>query len=362
MIKFLQGDIFNSNAQTLVATVNCVGIMGKGLAKDFKDRFPEMYKEYVKACKRGELRQGRFFIYDELDKKILCFPTKDNWKGPSKYEFIEEGLKNLRQDYMKLGITSIAIPPLGSGLGGLDWKKVKNLIVQYLEGLPIDIEIYEPLIGVDRVVSRNQFKNIAKVKLSPSVVYTGEIIRVARNMFPKDVLIGRLLLQKLAFFAQMAGLPIKLSFVKYNLGPFDYRLKFNVDALEGLYVRDLSPSIQRSNLVMLDEQAWLEAIKGLGIDLEYARDKILKAVDFLRTRNLRDAELLSSVLLAWVSLVSSGQTGSFEEVVEYINDWKFEKFTKEEIQQAIHQLADAGWMSPAPTNDPQENSAELISV
>src|SRR3989338_8817293 len=145
MIKFIQGDIFESKSQTLVATVNCVGVMGKGLAKEFKERFPEMFKEYARVCKRGELQQGKLFVYDELEKKVVCFPTKDNWKGPSKYEFIEAGLKTLHENYKAWGITSIAIPPLGSGLGGLDWKKVKELIIRYLQDLPVDIEIYEPL-------------------------------------------------------------------------------------------------------------------------------------------------------------------------------------------------------------------------
>jgi len=346
MMKFIQGDIFESKAQTLVATVNCVGVMGKGLAKEFKDRFPEMFKEYVRVCKRGELRQGVLFIHDELDKKILCFPTKDNWKGPSKYEFIEAGLKNLQENYSKWGIASIAIPPLGSGLGGLDWKKVKDLIIKYMKDLPIEIEVYEPLVSADRIVRENQFKYSTKISLTPDTIYTGEIIRLARNHYPADMPIGRLLIQKIAFFSQMAGLPIKLNFEKYYYGPFDFKFRFNVDKLDGLYIRDLSPSFQRSNLVMLDEQKWLQVLEESGLDLTDARDKIQRAIDFLKQFSVPQTELMASTLWAWIHLVASGQPGSGDEVVRYIKEWKFEKFTELQILEAMDKLAAAGWLSP----------------
>ncbi|MCI0558816.1 MAG: macro domain-containing protein, partial [Nitrososphaera sp.] len=256
MIKFVQGDIFQSKAETLIATVNCVGIMGKGLAKEFRLRYPEMYREYVKICKKGELRKGRLFHFKDLHSAILCFPTKDNWKGPSKYEFVEEGLKALVANYEKWQISSLAIPPLGCGLGGLDWDRVKSLIKKYLSHLPIEIEVYEPLVGAERIPSRNPFRKRGRIKLTPSLVYTGEIIRIARKAFPSDMPIGRLLLQKIAFFAQMAGLPIKLEFTEFEFGPYDRTLKYNVDRLEGLFVRDASPSLGKSDLRMLDEEEW----------------------------------------------------------------------------------------------------------
>lgn len=348
MINFKHGDIFKAEAQTLVATVNCVGIMGKGLAKEFKLRFPEMFKEYVKACNRGELRKGNLFLYKNLHTNILCFPTKDNWKGPSKYEFIEEGLKTLRKNYKKWGITSsIAIPPLGCGLGGLDWQKVKSLIIKYLEELPINIEVYEPLETGDRVLRKNPFRKIDKVKLTPASVYTGEMIRIARKSFPPEILIGRLLLQKIAFFSQLAGLPIKLKFEKYKLGPFDYKLKFNVDRLEGLYVRDESPNLNRSSLKIIDEAEWLKAIKKLDLNLEDARKRIKKAIDFLKKYSLKDIELFASVCLAWTSIVSGGKTGTEQDLLAFINEWKYKKFSREEIITTLNKLTEEGWLNPS---------------
>lgn len=362
MISFKSGDIFKSKSQTLVATVNCVGIMGKGLAKEFKQRFPEMFKEYAKACARGELKKGKLFLYDYLDVKILCFPTKDNWKGPSKYEFIEEGLITLRQHYHEWGITSIAVPPLGSGLGGLKWEKVRELIVKYLEDLPIDIEVYEPLQDRDRIIRNNPFRNKDKIHITPASVFTGEIIRIARKEFPATIKIGRLLLQKLAFFSQMAGLPIKLHFGKYKLGPFDYNLKFNVDRLEGLFVRDASPTIQRSDLVMLNEEEWIELIEetNLGIDLEDARKRIYTAVNFLKGFSLSEIELLSTVYLAWSSVVANGLEGKDEELIDFIHKWKLDKFSVSAIKAAVRILDDGGWVAPKDITSEKEKCSEEI--
>lgn len=365
MIKFTQGDIFQSKAQTVTATVNCVGIMGKGLAKEFRQRFPDMYKEYAKICRKGELKKGSFYLYKNLHVQILCFPTKDNWKGPSKYEFIEEGLKTLKRDYKKLGIDSLAIPPLGCGIGGLEWSKVKELIIKYLSDLPIDIEVYEPLEIGDRIVRKNPFRNTEKVKITESTVYTGEIIRIAREEFSPATLIGRLLVQKIAFFSQIAGLPIKLKFKKYQLGPFDYNLNFNIDKLEGIYIRDKSPTLARSDLVMLEEDKWLKEINKLNnklnLDIENAKERIKRAVDFLKQYSLKETELLASVILAWASLVSSGQAGLEEEVIQYIRDWKYSKFSDDEIKKALKELTEKGWLNPPKPTDDEVNSSEKLS-
>ncbi len=362
MIKFIKGDIFRSKVQTLVATVNCVGIMGKGLAKEFRYRFPEMYKEYAKACKRGELSKGHLYLYKDLHLQILCFPTKDNWKGPSKYEFIEEGLTSLVNNYKKWNITSIAIPPLGCGMGGLDWNKVKKLIIEHLSNLPIDIELYEPLETGDRIPRKNPFKKIDKIKLTKASVYTGEMVRIAREIFSPEVPIGRLLLQKIAFFSQMAGLPIELKFKKYKLGPYDYNLNFNIDRLEGLFVRDASPTLSKSDLIILDETKWLKAIEELNLDLNFARNVITHVVTFLSKFPLQKIELLSSVLLAWASLVSSGEVGSVDDVVNYINEWKYFKFRREEIVKAFEELTDEKWINPKVPTRKEERYSEKIKI
>lgn len=365
MLRFTHGNIFESNAQTLIATVNCVGIMGKGLAKEFRQQYPEMFKEYSKACKRGELKKGYLFLYKDLFKWILCFPTKDNWKGSSKYEFIEEGLKAIKDNYSQWSIRSLAVPPLGCGLGGLDWKVVKQLISKYLNDLPIEIIVYEPLEVGERIPSKNPFRKMTKVKLTPAMVYTGEMIRIAKEKFPKNFPVGRLLLQKIAFFSQMAGLPIKLKFKQDKLGPYDHNLKYNVDRLEGLFFRDASPVLKKSDLVMLDEEAWAQALDSIDVNIYDARERIERAVNFLSNFNLQQIELASTVLHAWGQIVAGGETGTRSEVLDYINEWKPGKFEEEKILGALESLMQNGWIAPnapRPTSSETIDSANLICI
>lgn len=156
MIVFKTGNIFDSECQTLVNTVNCIGVMGAGLAKQFKQKFPEMFNEYKLACKRGLLKSGGdMWVWDNIDifkhKKILCFATKEHWMYSSKLEWIEQGLQlfthkwdNDKYTYEKLGITSIAWPKLGCTNGKLNWEEqVKPLMFKYLQPLDIICEIYE---------------------------------------------------------------------------------------------------------------------------------------------------------------------------------------------------------------------------
>ena len=144
MIKYRYNEnIFNSKSMTIVNTVNCVGVMGAGIAKEFKLRFPEMFKDYVKKCNANEIRIGKLDIYKINNQKIIInFPTKDHWKYPSKMEYIKKGLEHFVQNYKSWNITSVAFPQLGCGKGGLKWKDVKHLMEEYLTDLDINIEVY----------------------------------------------------------------------------------------------------------------------------------------------------------------------------------------------------------------------------
>lgn len=144
MIRFVNGDIFGSGARTLVNPVNCRGVMGRGLALEFKRRWPDMHREYVQRCLSGELRPGRPMLFrGDPERLILCFPTKNDWRDPSTYEIVEAGLGGL-YGYGHSELGSIAFPALGCGLGGLEWPKVKPLFDKYLGDWPIEIEVYEP--------------------------------------------------------------------------------------------------------------------------------------------------------------------------------------------------------------------------
>lgn len=152
MIRYVQGDILEAQAEALVNTVNCVGVMGRGIALQFKRAFPSNYKVYAAACKRGEVQPGRMLVFEtgELTgpRYIINFPTKVHWRGKSRIEHIESGLEALVAEIQARDIRSIAIPPLGSGLGGLDWTEVHPLIDRAMSEVPdVEVEVYEP-VGV----------------------------------------------------------------------------------------------------------------------------------------------------------------------------------------------------------------------
>lgn len=146
MIRYLDGDIFTGPAQTIVNTVNTVGVMGKGIALEFKKRYPAMFESYKLACEKKRLKTGRLMLFYEADHWVLNFPTKEHWRSPSRLEYIEQGLIRFTKIYAEYGITSIAFPKLGCGNGELDWKDVKPLMEKYLKDLPIDIYIYTGVI------------------------------------------------------------------------------------------------------------------------------------------------------------------------------------------------------------------------
>ena len=144
MLTFLNGDLFTSKAQVIVNTVNCVGAMGAGIALGFKNRYPKMFEQYREECKKGLYKTGNLYTYQENGSTILNFPTKDHWKDPSEYAYLESGLASLRKYLVDNKIKSIAIPALGSTNGGLDWVKVQKMIFDALKDLPVAIEVYLP--------------------------------------------------------------------------------------------------------------------------------------------------------------------------------------------------------------------------
>lgn len=149
MMEIAHGDILTANAEALVNTVNCVGVMGRGIALQFRKAFPENFSVYERACERGEVRPGKMLVFETGlltgPRYIINFPTKRHWKGKSRMEDIETGLPALLDEIKKRGIRSVAVPPLGCGLGGLDWNKVRPKIVHAFESLPeVRVLLFEP--------------------------------------------------------------------------------------------------------------------------------------------------------------------------------------------------------------------------
>lgn len=157
MIEFTKGNLLASSDGVLVNTVNTVGVMGKGIALQFKDEFPRNYAVYVEACKKGELYPGTLLTVKDRssrygEKIIVNFPTKVHWRNPSKYEYIQRGLEALRKFIIDNKVENISIPPLGCGNGGLDWSRVKPMIMENLSGLDTVIHLYEPSADVATVL------------------------------------------------------------------------------------------------------------------------------------------------------------------------------------------------------------------
>lgn len=238
MIKYIKGNLLQAETQALVNTVNTVGVMGKGIALQFKERFKQNFKEYAAACKNGDIAIGKLFVVTENSlegqKIIVNFPTKTDWFKKSQYNYIEEGLKDLVGVINKYDIKSIALPPLGCGNGGLSWNKVRPLIEKYLGELSIDIIVYEPIDAVKDILQKEENKK--EIELTPAramLLYTlneyekrGEVASVfAAN--------------KLAYFLQESGEPMRLQFVAYTYGPYAQAVEKVLYALNGKYITGL---------------------------------------------------------------------------------------------------------------------------
>jgi O-acetyl-ADP-ribose deacetylase (regulator of RNase III) len=151
MLSYVRVSLFESPAQTLVNTVNLVGVMGKGIAREFKSHYPAMFAEYKKLCDSKQLKIGALHLWRGHPQWVLNFPTKTTWKQPSRLEYVEAGLVRFRDTYEQMGVTSISFPPLGCGNGNLSWSDVRPLMEKYLKPIPIPVYIHDRHVGVDFV-------------------------------------------------------------------------------------------------------------------------------------------------------------------------------------------------------------------
>jgi O-acetyl-ADP-ribose deacetylase (regulator of RNase III) len=241
MLSFTQGNLLTSNAEALVNTVNTVGIMGKGIALMFKENFPENFKIYEEACKRGEVRVGRMLVTERQDmygfpRWIINFPTKQHWRSPSQIEWIEEGLDDLVRVIREHNIKSVAIPPLGSGNGGLNWKDVRPKIEAALSALAnVEIIVYEPTAMYQNVAKRTGVE-----KLTPARALIAELVR---RYWVLGIECTILEIQKLAYFLERSidefqlKNPLDLQFSANKFGPYSRRLSHLLNALDGSYLQ-----------------------------------------------------------------------------------------------------------------------------
>ncbi len=235
MLESCWGNLLEADAEALVNTVNCVGVMGKGLALQFKQVFPENFRHYQQACRNGEVQPGQMFVVPtgrrDHPRYIINFPTKRHWRNPSRLEDVETGLQALIAEVKQLGISSIAIPPLGCGNGGLNWSRVAPLIESAFAELPeVKVLVFEP-----QADSRNNLTPATSTSTSHEMTRARALLICLMEQYSLlDYPLTVLEVQKLAYLLQAAGEPLRLQFTKGLYGPHTEKLHSVLQQLEGL--------------------------------------------------------------------------------------------------------------------------------
>jgi O-acetyl-ADP-ribose deacetylase (regulator of RNase III) len=344
MIEFKKGNILDEDADALVNTVNCVGIMGRGVALEFKHAFPGNFKAYQAACRREEVEPGRMFVFETgkltSPRFIINFPTKRHWRGNSRMGDIESGLGALVEEIRSRGITSIAIPPLGSGLGGLRWPDVRARIVSALEALPdVMVTVYEPHDGT--AINTRPAPKVPSMTRARAVL-VGLMHRYLGGLL--DPFVSLLELHKLMYFMQVAKEPLRLEFVKGHYGPYAENLRHVLHAIDGYFISGYGAGGD-------DPDKLIELVPGAIEDAEESLNRNAGLRErFERVSTLVDGfessfglELLATV--HWV--LAQEKPATEEELQSQVYAWAERKrrFTPEQIKLAHRVLLERGWVS-----------------
>lgn len=355
-MKILLGNIFDSKCSTLVNTVNCVGVMGKGIALDFKKKYPSMFDEYQKLCKDGRVKPGQPYLYRDLTGiSIINFPTKNNWRSPSKFSYITKGLKWFRQSYRELGITSIAFPPLGCGNGGLSWDDIGPEMYRALKDLPIEIEIYAPY-GTPKEkltfqyleqagIANEALKGAKRIPFNNKWLLILEVVRQV-NEQRYSLHVGRVIFQKICYVLTRSGIQTGFTFTKASYGPYSAKVKESITALSNA---NLMLEIQRTGQKMVETQVTPNFVFDPSL---YSSDELQcldKTVDlFCRIKNTDQAEMMATVMFSYDKLKAQNTVVTEEDVLGDILDWKkrWAGIKEKEIIHTIRSLSILGWLQP----------------
>src|ERR1700730_7757299 len=345
MIDFKTGDLFSEPAEALVNTVNCVGIMGRGVALQFKRAFPENFAAYRTACRRGEVQPGKMFVFETghltPPRYIINYPTKRHWRGKSRLEDIESGLQALVRVVEQRSIVSIALPPLASGLGSRDWKKeIRPLIETYLGSLPqTRVIVYEPGPGPESANDRQPRK---VPQMTPGrAALIGLIDRYLAGLMDPSVTL--LEVHKLMYFMQEAGEPLRLRYVQALYGPYAENLRHVLCEVEGYYLSGYAGEgdnpDQDLELVpgaVSDARQFLEG----HAETRQRFERVTHPVGGFETPF--GLELLSTV--HWVATRTGVRTPS--EVVRTTHNWSERKrrFSEEQLLVALNHLGTKDWI------------------
>lgn len=347
MIEYKTGDILLEEAEALVNTVNCIGVMGRGIALQFKNAYPENFKAYAQACKKGEVQPGKMFVFatGQLTnpRYIINFPTKRHWRGRSRMEDIDSGLKALVEVLRESGIRSIAVPPLGSGLGGLNWAEVKPRIESVLGALKdVQVLIYEPK-GAPATETMVHQQEAPKMTAGRAALV--ELMRrYLEGML--DPFVTLLEIHKLLYFMQEAGEPLKLQYKKGPYGPYAENLRHVLKLIEGYFVSGYADGGDSPDkIIKLVPGAVKDAESFLTQHPETSQrfEKVSSLVDGFESPF--GLELLSTV--HWI--IKNEPIQNVEDVVERTHRWNARKkqFSPRQIKLAVDVLAKKGWNTKA---------------
>lgn len=353
-----KGDLFASDAQTLVNTVNTVGVMGKGVALEFKRRFPAMFADYQRRCAADQVRLGEPYLWrNPSGPSIVNFPTKGHWRSVSKLADIERGLGYLTEHITQWEVTSLAVPPLGVGSGGLDWAAIGPTLYRHLDRLPIPVVLYAPFDVPDKQATSEFLADHPRLVgdaggLAAGAMVVAEIVRrVHHTQYAWPV--GRTKLQKLAYFATAVGVPTGLAFLEGSYGPF---------------ASDLQPMLGRlvNNGVLVEARAGRMRAVQPGPTFDDARARyrdvitqheqaIDRVTDLMVRLDTKRSEIVASAHFAAVALAEQiGRRPTEREVLAKILDWKQRRqppLAEPDIALAIRDLAALGWIDVTPSPD-----------
>ena len=343
MITFTRGDVTEADAEALVNTVNCVGVMGRGIALQFKRRYPDNFRAYAAACNRGDVEPGRVFVFETGQltnpRYIINVPTKRHWRAKSRLEDIDAGLKSLMQEVRERNIRSIAIPPLGCGMGGLDWNQVRPRIEAALRPLPeVRAVVFEPSGAPERLPASAEAPPMTAGRAS----LIGLLDRYVHGSFEPSATL--LELHKLLYFLQESGHDLRLRYVRAAYGPYAENLRHVMHQIEGHYTTGYADGgDDPTKEIALVPGATSDANAFLASDDEARAgfDRVSELVDGFETPF--GLELLSSV--HWVATRDGAR--SADQAADALYAWNARKkqFTPTQIGIAWTALEEQGWLT-----------------
>lgn len=344
MIQYTSGDILKCEVDAIVNTVNCVGVMGRGIALQFKNAYPDNYSVYEQACKRKEVQPGKMLVYPTGSLTpphyIINFPTKRHWRGSSRIEDIDSGLQALTEAITQYNITSIAIPPLGSGLGGLDWAQVKPRIeAAFAPFHDLHVMIFEPN-GAPNA------KNMQRARQIPSMTAGRAALLELMRRYLAGLLDPTLCLieiHKLMYFMQAAGEPLRLKYVKHHYGPYAENLRHTLQAIEGHYITGYADGGDAPYKELEPIPGALQEAEQYLAQHTQTQNRLNKVSQLVEGfESPAGLELLATT--HWV--VTQEQCHDLAQVTEHIHEWNHHKqqFSERQIGIAYERLGQLGWV------------------